>query len=149
MRRDNNNIFQNDHVAFLLDTFYDRRNGVEFAINAIGGRWDGQITNERQFNADWNPVWDLEVGRFEGGWTVEAAIPFKSLRYRPGPRADLGLQRAPRQPLEERDVVPDARAAVAGTARRSSARRSPRRSSGSRRRQARRTSRSSRTRSRA
>jgi hypothetical protein len=51
MRRDNTNIFQNDHVAFLLDTFHDRRNGVEFAINAIGGRWDGQISNETQFNA--------------------------------------------------------------------------------------------------
>ncbi|HEY6615950.1 MAG TPA: hypothetical protein VIZ32_15575, partial [Vicinamibacterales bacterium] len=51
MRRDNNNIFQNDHIAFLIDPFYDRRNGLEFAINPIGGRWDGQITNERQFNA--------------------------------------------------------------------------------------------------
>ena len=84
MRRDSNNIFQNDHIAFLLDTFHDRRNGNEFAINAIGGRWDGQISNERTFNADWNPIWDLEVGRFEQGWTVEAVIPFKSLRYRPG-----------------------------------------------------------------
>ena len=84
MRRDGNGIFQNDHIAFLIDTFYDRRNGVEFAINPIGGRWDGQIANERQPNADWNPVWELKVGRFENGWTVELAIPFKSLRYRPG-----------------------------------------------------------------
>jgi hypothetical protein len=84
MRRDSNNIFQNDHIAFLVDTFYDRRNGLEFAINPIGGRWDGQITNERQPNADWNPIWDVAVGRFDQGWTVELAIPFKSLRYRPG-----------------------------------------------------------------
>ncbi len=84
MRRDSNNIFQNDHIAFLLDTFRDRRNGIEFAVNAIGGRWDGQISNERTFNADWNPIWDLEVGRFEQGWTVEIVLPFKSLRYSPG-----------------------------------------------------------------
>jgi len=84
MRRDSNNIFQNDHIAFLIDTFYDRRNGLEFAVNPIGGRWDGQIANERQPNADWNPVWDVAVGRFDRGWTVELAIPFKSLRYRPG-----------------------------------------------------------------
>src|SRR5262245_37197645 len=32
MRRDSNNVFQGDHVAFLIDTFFDRRNGVEFAI---------------------------------------------------------------------------------------------------------------------
>jgi hypothetical protein len=91
MRRDHNNIFQNDHVAFLLDTFHDRRNGVEFAINAIGGRWDGQISNESQINADWNPVYDLSVGRFEGGWSVELAIPFKSLRYGPGLQQTWGL----------------------------------------------------------
>jgi hypothetical protein len=84
MRRDSNNIFQNDHVAFLIDPFYDRRNGIELAINPIGGRWDGQISNERTANGDWNPIWDFKVGRFEGGWTVETAVPFKSLRYRPG-----------------------------------------------------------------
>ena len=84
MRRDNPNIFQNDHIAFLLDTFYDRRNGIELCINPVGGRWDGQITDERNARGDWNPIWDLKVGRFPGGWTVETMIPFKSLRYRPG-----------------------------------------------------------------
>jgi hypothetical protein len=85
MRRDNNAIFQgNDHIAFMFDTFYDRRNSVLFEFNPIGGRLDGQVTNERQFNGDWNPIWDLEPGRFEGGWTVEVAVPFKSLRYRAG-----------------------------------------------------------------
>jgi hypothetical protein len=84
MRRDSNNIFQNDHIAFLIDTFYDRRNGLEFAVNPIGGKWDGQIANERTANADWNPVWGAEVSQFDKGWTVEIAIPFKSLRYRPG-----------------------------------------------------------------
>src|SRR6266850_4041837 len=84
MRRDDMNVYQNDHIAFVFDTFYDRRNAVEFVINALGGRMDGQITNERQYSGDWNPVWDLKVGRFEGGWTLETAIPFKSLRYRPG-----------------------------------------------------------------
>jgi hypothetical protein len=84
MRRDDMNVYQNDHIAFVFDTFYDRRNAVEFVINPLGGRMDGQITNERQYGGDWNPVWDLKVGRFEGGWTLETAIPFKSLRYRPG-----------------------------------------------------------------
>ncbi len=84
MRRDSSGIFQNDHIAFLLDPFYDRRNGLEFAVNPLGGRWDGQIANESQASADWNPVWEVAVGRFEGGWTAELAIPFKSIRYRPG-----------------------------------------------------------------
>ena len=103
MRRDAANIGQNERIGFTLDTFYDRRNGVSFSVNPIGGRMDGQITDERQYNSDWNPIWDLAVGRFDGGWTVEAQIPFKSLRYRPGPRSGLGHQRQPPQPLEERD----------------------------------------------
>jgi len=85
MRRDHSTVWNgDDQVSFMLDTFYDRRNSVEFTINAIGGRTDGQISNERQYMGDWNPIWEVQVGRFEGGWTAEAALPFKSLRYRPG-----------------------------------------------------------------
>ena len=92
MRRDNTTIFRgNDNFAFGFDTFYDRRNLVTFEVNPIGGRLDGQVTNERQINTDWNPVWDLAVGRFEGGWTLEAMIPFKSLRYRPGRDQTWGI----------------------------------------------------------
>ncbi|MQA29197.1 MAG: hypothetical protein GEU82_05065 [Luteitalea sp.] len=84
MRRDGANVPQNDNFAWMFDTFYDRRNGVIFEVTPVGGRLDGQVTNERQLNRDWNPVWDVKVGRFEGGWVVEAALPFKSLRFRPG-----------------------------------------------------------------
>ena len=84
MRRDSTNILRNEGIHFSFDTFYDRRNGVIFDVNAIGGRLDGQTTLERNWNGDWNPVWDVRTGRFEGGWTMEAAIPFKSLRYRQG-----------------------------------------------------------------
>src|SRR5688572_3460053 len=83
MRRDSPNVFQNEQFAIVFDTFHDGRNGVGFAINPIGGRQDGQITNER-WNRDWNTVFDFGVGSFDGGWTAEFAIPFKSLRYRPG-----------------------------------------------------------------
>ena len=82
MRRDGTGLGQ--YVGILLDTFHDRRNAVELVVNPLGGRLDGQITNERDWNGDWNPVWRVRVGRFDGGWTFEAAIPFKSLRYRPG-----------------------------------------------------------------
>ncbi|MGE3510324.1 MAG: DUF5916 domain-containing protein [Vicinamibacterales bacterium] len=84
MRRDNTTIAQNDGFAFGIDTFYDRRNSMAFEVNPLGGRIDVQVTNERQMNMDWNPVWAVQVGRFEGGWTVEMAIPFKSLRYQSG-----------------------------------------------------------------
>ncbi len=92
MRRDNHGIFQNDQIAFTFDTFYDRRNGVFFEVSAAGGRMDGQFTNERSPNMDWNPIWEVKTGRFEGGWTVEAAVPFKSLRYKAGTSQVWGFQ---------------------------------------------------------
>ena len=92
MRRDGANVSGNDRIGFSFDTFYDRRNSFTFAINPIGGRLDGQITDERGYNQDWNAVWDFGVGRFDGGWTVETAVPFKSLRYRPGRDQVWGVQ---------------------------------------------------------
>ena len=85
MRRDSTLMFQgNDIISIIFDPFYDRRNSIAFTINPLGGRSDGQIINERQYSSDWNPVWELKTGRFDGGWTVEAAYPFKSLRYQSG-----------------------------------------------------------------
>ena len=90
MRRDGSGL--GEFVGIVLDTFYDRRNAVELVVNPLGGRMDGQITNERAWNGDWNPVWDVRAGRFAGGWTFEAEIPFKSLRYRPGQLQTWGFQ---------------------------------------------------------
>ncbi len=92
MRRDTRQLRQNDTFAVILDTFYDRRNAVAFYTNPLGAIADFQITNEGNPNSDWNPVWDVRSGRFEGGWTVEMEIPFKSLRYRPGPSQIWGVQ---------------------------------------------------------
>jgi hypothetical protein len=82
MRRDHGNIFQNDNFSIVFDTFYDRRNGFLFQTNPLGGLRDGLVTDERNNNRDWNTVWDVKTARFEQGWTLEMAIPFKSLRYR-------------------------------------------------------------------
>ena len=82
MRRDNVRIVRDDNFAWSFDTFYDRRNVVLFEVSAVGGRLDAQLTDESRINLDWNPVYDVSVGRFDGGWIMEAALPFKSLRYR-------------------------------------------------------------------
>jgi hypothetical protein len=84
MRRDSTSSWQgNDLVAFILDTFYDQRTAFTFTTNPLGGRSDG-VANDRQYSSDWNPVWETRSGRFDGGWTVETAVPFKSLRYPSG-----------------------------------------------------------------
>ena len=93
MRRDTSQLRQNDTFTAFFDTFYDRRNGFNFYTNPLGARADQQFTNEGNPNSDWNPVWDVRTGRFEGGWTVEMEIPFKTLRYRSGAGPQMwGLQ---------------------------------------------------------
>ena len=92
MRRDTNQLRQNDTFGVMFDTFYDRRNGVMFYTNPLGALAEFAITNEGNPNTDWNPIWDVRTGRFEGGWTVEIAVPFKSLRYRPGRVQVWGVQ---------------------------------------------------------
>ena len=92
MRRDAFQLLQNDMFGVFFDTFYDRRNGFNFATNPLGGHGDSQFTNEGNPNTDWNPVWRVRTGRFHSGWTVEMEIPFKSLRYREGPVQVWGVQ---------------------------------------------------------
>ncbi len=84
MRRDTAQLRQNDTFLVMFDTYHDRRNGYLFYANAIGGLADSQVTDEGPPNVDWNTVWDVKTGTFDGGWTIEMAIPFKSLRYQPG-----------------------------------------------------------------
>ncbi len=92
LRRDTAQLRQNDTFAVILDTFYDRRNAVAFYTNPLGAIADFALTNEGNPNSDWNPVWDVRTGRFDGGWTVEMEIPFRSLRYRPGLSQVWGVQ---------------------------------------------------------
>ncbi len=92
MQRDTPQLRENDTFWVAFDTFNDRRNGIAFYTNPLGALGDFAITNEGNPNGDWNPVWDVRTGLFEGGWTVEMEIPFKSVRYRPGPAPVWGIQ---------------------------------------------------------
>ncbi len=92
LRRDTGGLRNNEHIGVMFDTFYDRRSGFAFYTNPLGARADYSVVDEGGSNTDWNPVWTSKTGRFDGGWTVEMAIPFKSLRYRAGPDQVWGIQ---------------------------------------------------------
>ena len=81
LRRDNGNILGNENFTFVIDTFHDGRNGYLFQTNPLGALRDMTVTDDLQ-NSSWNGIWYVKTGRFEHGWTVEVAIPFKTLRYR-------------------------------------------------------------------
>ena len=80
LRRDGN-LNQGENVSVVLDTFHDQRNGFYFQTNPLGAMRDQEFTDEGNPNPDWDTVWEVRSGRFEHGWTLEMAIPFKSLRY--------------------------------------------------------------------
>ena len=81
MRRDNRNIFLNDNFGFAIDTFFNRRTGFFFQINPLAGLRDALVADEGQTNYDWDGVWDARTARFDQGWTIEIAVPFKTLRF--------------------------------------------------------------------
>jgi hypothetical protein len=91
-RRDTNQLRNNDQIGVGFDTFYDRRSGFMFYANPLGGFSDYSVVDEGAPNTDWNPVWVTRTGRFDGGWTMEMAIPFRSIRYHSGTNMSWGFQ---------------------------------------------------------
>lgn len=74
------NIFDDDYVGILFDTFNDSRKAYEFDFNPLGVQADGTWTdNNEDFNPDF--VFESKGMVTSDGWTLEVAIPFKSLRY--------------------------------------------------------------------
>lgn len=73
---------QDDSIIIILDTFLDRRNGFLLAVNPLGGRIDALVRNDgEEVNVDWDGVWEASAQRDSLGWTVEVAVPFKTLRF--------------------------------------------------------------------
>ena len=78
------NIFNEDNVRIFLDTFNDQRRAYVLGFNPYGVQQDGILTEGlgTDFNVD--VVMESKGIITTDGWTVEAAIPFKSLRYEAG-----------------------------------------------------------------
>jgi hypothetical protein len=80
LRRDWN-FGKNDNFLIVFDTYNDQTNGFAFGTNAAGAQWDGQQYDGGPINLSWDNKWISSVKKFEDHWILEAAIPFKSLRY--------------------------------------------------------------------
>jgi hypothetical protein len=77
-------LWRDDAVDILLDTFDDDRNAYLFETNPNGARTDALITDEgRDFNLQWDGVWDVGARKTSEGWCAELAIPFRTLRFDP------------------------------------------------------------------
>jgi len=74
---------ESDSFAVILDTFGDGRNAFSFQVNPWGAQRDMQVLDDSLFEDKWDTVWRSATRRDDAGWTVELAIPWKSLRYGP------------------------------------------------------------------
>jgi hypothetical protein len=83
LRRDFN-FGKNDNFIFFLDTFDDQTNGFSFGANAAGAQWDGIMYEGGKVDLSWDNKWTSVVKSYEDKWIFEAAIPFKSIRYKKG-----------------------------------------------------------------
>ena len=91
MRRDSE-VFGDDNVQILLDTYNDRQNGMFFFVNSLGAKRDLLLSQEgRTYNEDWDCVWESKGYRHDKGWSVEVAIPFAQMRFKEDDDAVWGI----------------------------------------------------------
>jgi hypothetical protein len=78
----------NDGISFVFDTFRDRTNAFIFGINPFGVQREGLIVNggsrSEDFSLTWDNKWYAAARQHQDYWTAEAAIPFKSIRFKDG-----------------------------------------------------------------
>ena len=85
-KRRDQSLRTDDRFMWILDTFLDGRTGYFFEVNPAGLMGDGLITGSGSrggTNKDWNGIWDARVIITEEGWSVEVAIPFRTLNFNP------------------------------------------------------------------
>jgi hypothetical protein len=96
-------LAQDDFFAVVLDTYRDRQSGFLFAVNPLGTQSDSRLANDgRTEEKPWDAEWASAARILDDGWSAEMAIPFASLRYRPGEGRTWGVNfgRGRRRSLE-------------------------------------------------
>ena len=115
-RRDGS-LVDTDSIQLLIDTYNDGQNAFLFGTSPTGIEFDAQVTKAGQtrgagggparaggaggggaqrggasaFNLNWDAVWLVRSQITGRGWESEIAIPFRTLRYRPGTDQTWGL----------------------------------------------------------
>src|SRR5712664_3624770 len=77
-------IFNDDYVGILFDTFNDQRKAYEFDLNPLGIQADGTWNTGGNEDFSLDVVFQSKGMLTSDGYTIEAAIPFKSIRYNAG-----------------------------------------------------------------
>ena len=65
-----------DRNTVMVDFDGDHRTGYDFCVSVTDGVYDAIITNENNFNSDWDGNWQHAVTTDNEGWTAEMLIPW-------------------------------------------------------------------------
>ena len=90
-------IFDDDEVEIMLDTFHDRRRAYAFQTTPLGVQWDAIWTEATRdeingnFDTSFDTVWDSRGKVTDRGFVVWISIPFKSLRFPATHRQEWGI----------------------------------------------------------
>ena len=76
MRRDQDAMLGEDHIALVFDVQGDKRDGWLFAVNPRGTQFDALIYDGGQLRTDWDAVWHSQAQLEPDGWRAQLAIPF-------------------------------------------------------------------------
>jgi hypothetical protein len=77
---DRDNIWQDDYLGIILDTYGDRAWAYELFVNPFGIQGDLRWTSHGE-DMSFDIVW-YSVGKVtDSGWQVEVSVPFQSLRF--------------------------------------------------------------------
>jgi hypothetical protein len=77
---DRDKIFNDDWVGFFLDTYGDKQRMYEFIVNPLGIQAD-LLRSGNNEDASWDAIWQSSGFVSDSLWSVEMAIPLKSIRF--------------------------------------------------------------------
>ena len=91
LKRDNGDIWSGDVFYVNIDPLNETTNGFVFVTNTAGVQFEALLGGGSfvrgggggggNFTQAWDQTWFSEAKVYDDYWTVEIAIPFKSLRY--------------------------------------------------------------------
>lgn len=77
--REDEKMINDDIFTVSIDSMLDRRNAFMFYMNSLGTKSDARVEDNSSFRQEWDGIWYGASTRDDQGWTVEFAIPFKTL----------------------------------------------------------------------
>jgi hypothetical protein len=93
-----------DRFMWILDTFLDGRTGYFFETNPAGLLGDGlmRASSGLGLSKQWDGIWTVKTARGDYGWSLEIAIPFRTLNFDPSLDTwGINFQRTVRRKQEE------------------------------------------------